>query len=59
MDVGDVTINRGGENASAGISLLPPKSNCTLLGGALEMLQYASLENGLGVVFDFRGGAHR
>jgi hypothetical protein len=25
----------------------------------LEMLQYASLENGLGVVFDFRGGAHR
>ena len=32
MDVGDVTINRGGETASAGISLLPPKSNCTLGG---------------------------
>ena len=25
----------------------------------LEMLQYASLENGLGVAFDFQGGAHR
>jgi hypothetical protein len=33
MDFGDVTINRGVESASEGISLLPPMSNCTL-GGA-------------------------
>ena len=32
MDVGDVTINRGGKTASVGISSLPPKSNCTLGG---------------------------
>ena len=29
-EVGDVTINRGGEPASKGISSLPPMSNCTL-----------------------------
>ncbi len=67
MDVGDVTINRGGKTVSAGISSfqIAPLEVCrpapleVCQSAPLEMLQYASLENGLGVAFDFRGGAHQ
>ncbi len=43
MDVGDVTINRGGQTVSAGISSLPPKSNCTLGGVSICTLGVASI----------------
>ena len=39
---GDVTINRGGELALKGISLLPPMSNCTLGGASTCTLGGAS-----------------
>ena len=41
MDVGDVTISRGGETASAGISSLPP--NCTLGGVSICTLGGVSI----------------
>ncbi len=67
--VGDVTITRGGEPASKGISLLLLMSNCTLgvaststLGGAqsapLEVHQCAPLENGPGWAIGSQGGVH-
>ncbi len=43
MDFGDVTLNRGGESASEGISSLPPMSNCTLGGASTHTLGGVSI----------------